>query len=50
MGHDGDGVTLGDNRKKGSSVQIFKKPGMLVCAIKYCVYFPANHAHQIKSW
>jgi hypothetical protein len=49
MVRDGDGVTLGDHGKKGSSIQILNKPGMFLCAIKYCVYFPASHAHQIKS-
>ena len=50
MGLDGDGVrsTSGDHSKRGSYTQIFNKPGNLVCSIKYCVYFPANHVHQIK--
>jgi hypothetical protein len=48
MERDGDGVTLGDHGKKGSSGQILNKPGMPVCAIKYYVHFPASHARQIK--
>jgi hypothetical protein len=50
MDRDEDGVTLGDHRKEEISIQIFNKSGMHVCAIKHCAYFPANHAHQIKSW